>query len=68
VLPCSNDEVVLDHTNTDDTSAAIDEKDTDESMNEANALNAEDGSNSASGFGSLAFGVAALCVAVQAVL
>jgi hypothetical protein len=68
VLPCSNDEVVLDHTNTDDTSAANDEKDTDESKNEASALNAEDGSNSASGFGSLAFGIAALCVAVQAVL
>lgn len=68
VLPCSNDEVVLDHTNADDTSAANDEKDTVESKNEANALNAEDDSNSASGFGSVAFGIAALCVAVQAVL
>lgn len=64
VLPCSN-AVALDHT---DTNTSNSKEETTELKNEANALNAEDDSNSASGFGSVAFGIVALCVAVQAVL
>ncbi|KAL3789133.1 hypothetical protein ACHAWO_012666 [Cyclotella atomus] len=67
VLPCSN-AVVLDHTDAEDKNASNSKEETAELKNEANALNAEDDSNGASGFGSVAFGIAALCVAVQAVL
>jgi len=48
--------------------ADTENEDVDESKTEVSGLNADDGSSSAGGVGSAAFGIAALCVSVLAVL
>jgi len=66
LLPCA-DQVEAEHTsNTEGTEDDSEENDQD--VSETNALNAEEGTSSANGFGSAALSIAALCVVVQTVL